>query len=69
MATTRYGCHRNYRLPPELVAELRVIAERNDLTESEVLRRLLGEMVKQVNARDGKCIPSERDCEYKSPVD
>lgn len=69
MAITRYGCHRNYRLPPELVAELQGIAEHNHLTESEALRRLLGEMVKQVNARGGKRLPGEQDGEEMSPVD
>lgn len=49
--TTRYGCHRNYRLPSELVSEVQEFAEFNNLSESEAMRRLLCGMIQQMKTR------------------
>ena len=49
--STRYGCHRNYRLPSELVTEVRAFAAFNNVSESEAMRRLLCAMIQQMNAR------------------
>jgi hypothetical protein len=56
MVTTRYGCHRNYRLPSELVAEIEQFAAYNNLSESEAMRRLLCGMIRQMNARGSKLL-------------
>jgi Arc/MetJ-type ribon-helix-helix transcriptional regulator len=49
MVTTRYGYHRNYRLPTELVAKIRELASGNGLSESEAIRRLLYRMIQQMS--------------------
>lgn len=49
--TTRFGSHRNYRLPNELVAEIRDFASYNNISESEATRRLLCGMIFHLNAR------------------
>ena len=51
MVTTRYGCHRNYRLPSELVLELQEFAAFNNVSESEAMRRLLCGMIQQMSTR------------------
>lgn len=54
--TARYGCHRNYRLPNDLVAEVQQLAAYNNLSESEAMRRLLCEMIQQINARGSRLL-------------
>jgi len=47
--TTRYGCHRNYRLPTELVTKIQDLAARSGLSESEAIRRLLSRVIQQMS--------------------